>query len=125
MKMTLEKAVNAAQTIAVLNRIRMKNTATARKIFSLKKLLEPHLEFYLEEDKKLIEELGGTVRDDGVILFNDQAEGTKKMIAGRKELFATEVDVPIDTPVIFRDAEGIQVSGEEISFLEGLAEFKE
>ena len=39
--------------------------------------------------------------------------------------FATEVDVPIDTPVIFRDAEGIQVSGEEISFLEGLAEFKE
>ena len=125
MKITLEKAVNAWQVVNRLNAIRMKSPATARKLFSLKKLLEPNFEFYVEEEQKLIEELGGTVTEDGAILFPDQEEGMKKLKAGRKELFDTECDVPIDTPILFYDREGVQVSGEEIGILENLADFRE
>lgn len=125
MKTTLGNAIGAAQIVTRLNAVRMKSSATARKLFSLKKLLEPNFEFYAEEERKLIAELGGTVTEDGAILFQDQEEGMKKLKAGRKELFDTECDVPIDTPILFYDREGVQVSGEEIGILENLADFRE
>ena len=125
MKTTLENAIKAMQIVTRLNGIRMKNTGTARKLFSLKKLLEPNFEFYAEEERKLIEELGGTVTDDGAILFPEQENGLQELSRGRQELLASECDIPIDTPIIFRDSEGLQVSGEEIGILDGLADFKE
>ena len=125
MKTTLENAITAMRVITRLNAVRMKSTATARKLFSLKKLLEPNFEFYAEEERKLIEDLGGTVTEDGAILFPDQEKGLQELSRGRQELLASECDIPIDTPIIFRDSEGLQVSGEEIGILDGLADFKE
>ena len=117
--------VSRAQIVNRLNGIRMKNTATARKLFSLKKLLQEPLEFYIEEEKKLIEELGGAIQTDGTIIFPNQDEGMKKLTEGRKKLGAAEWEVPIDTPIIFRDNEGLVLSGDEIGNLDGLADFKE
>ena len=125
MKMPLERAVSAAQIMTRLNGIRMKSSATARKIFTLTEELKPNFDFYANEEKKLIEELGGAISEDGTILFADQKEGIQKLKAGREELLKTEVDVPIDPPVIFRDSEGLPVAGEEIGILKGIAEFKE
>ena len=104
MKMTLERAVSAAQIMTRLNGIRMKSSATARKIFTLTEELKPNFDFYANEEKKLIEELGGAVSENGTILFSNQEEGIQKLKAGREELLKTEVDVPIDPPVIFRDS---------------------
>jgi hypothetical protein len=125
MKTTLERAVSAAQIMNRLNGIRMKSSATARKIFTLTEELKPNLDFYINEERKLIEELGGAVSENGTILFSNQEEGIQKLKAGREELLKTEVDVPIDPPVIFRDSEGLPVAGEEIGILKGIAEFKE
>lgn len=125
MKMTLERAVSAAQIMNRLNGIRMKSSATARKIFTLTEELKPNLDFYINEERKLIEELGGAVSENGTILFSNQEEGIQKLKAGREELLKTEVDIPIDPPVIFRDSEGLPVAGEEIGILKGIAEFKE
>jgi hypothetical protein len=125
MKMTLERAVSAAQIMNRLNGIRMKSSATARKIFTLTEELKPNFDFYANEEKKLIEELGGAVSENGTILFSNQEEGIQKLKAGREELLKTEVDIPIDPPVIFRDSEGLPVAGEEIGILKGIAEFKE
>jgi hypothetical protein len=125
MKMTLERAASAAQIMTRLNGIRMKSSATARKIFTLVEMLKPNFDFYINEEKKLIEELGGAISEEGTILFADQKEGIQKLKAGREELLKTEVDVPIDPPVIFRDSEGLPVAGEEIGILKGIAEFKE
>ena len=125
MKTTLDKAVGAAQIVTRLNQIRMKSTATARKLFSLKKLLQEPLEFYIEEEKKLIEELGGAIQTDGTIIFPNQDEGMKQLTEGRKKLLDAEWEIPIDTPIIFRDSEGLVLSGEEIGALDGLADFKE
>ena len=124
MKTTLAKVVDGARIISRLNRVTMRSTTTARKIFSLKKLLEPGFEFYAEEEKKLIDKLGGAISEDGTILFADE-DGYKKLAEGRKELFDTEWDVPIDKPIIFHDSEVVPVSGEDIEKLEGLADFKE
>ena len=125
MKMKLERAVSAAQIAARLNSVRMRSSATARKLFSLKKLLEPAFEYYSQEEKKRIEELGGAIQEDGTILFPDQEAGLKKLREERAELLDDEWEVPIDTPIIFRDAEGVQVSGNDIEVLDGLADFKE
>lgn len=125
MKTTLDRAVGAAQIVNRLNQIRMKSTATARKLFSLKKLLQEPLEFYIEEEQKLIKEIGGTVQADGVILFPNQEEGMAQLTEGRKKLLDAEWEIPIDTPIIFRDSEGLVLSGEEIGALDGLADFKE
>ena len=125
MKTTLDKAIDAARVVARLNGTRMKSSATARKLFNLKKLLEPNFEFYADEEKKLVNELGGTIEGDGAILFPNQQEGLKKLADGRKELLASECEIPIDTPIIFHDSEGIQLSGDDIAALDGLADFKE
>lgn len=125
MKMKLERAVNAAQIAARLNSVRMKSSATARKLFNLKKLLEPAFEFYAQEEKKRIEELGGAIQADGTILFSDQEAGLKQLSEERAKLLEDEWEVPIDSPIIFKDSEGVQVSGNDIEVLDGLADFKE
>ena len=76
-------------------------------------------------ERKLIEDLGGTVTEDGAILFQNQEKGLAELSKGRQELLASECEIPIDKPIIFHDSEGIQVSGEEIGLLDGLADFKE
>ena len=125
MKTTLDKAIDAARVVARLNGTRMKSSATARKLFNLKKLLEPNFEFYAEEERKLVTELGGQIMDDGQIIFTDQQDGMKQLAEKRKEILASECEIPIDTPIIFHDSEGIQLSGDDIAALDGLADFKE
>ena len=127
MKTTLQKSIDAYQLISNLNSFRMKSTATSRKLFGLKILLKPNFEFYVEEEQTLVEDLGGKITEDGKIIFADQEEDTKKFLEGREELYKTECDIAIDTPIIFRDAEGLQVSGNDIELLQGmgLAKFTE
>ena len=126
MTTTLEKTLSAFYLLNSLNSVRMKSTATSRKLFSLKALTKPAFEFYQEEEKKIIEDLGGTIAEDRTIIFSEnQEENFKKLAEGRSELYKSEWDIPIDKPVIFHDAEGVQVSGNDIEILQGLAEFLE
>ena len=126
MTTTLKKALDAFYLLNSLNSFRMKSTATSRKLFGLKVLAKPAFEFYQEEEKKIIADLGGTVAEDGTIIFSEnQEEKFKKLADGRTELFKSEWEIPIDKPLIFHDAEGVQVSGNDIEILQGLAEFIE
>ena len=126
MTTTLEKTLSAFYLLNSLNSVRMKSTATSRKLFSLKTLTKPAFEFYQEEEKKIIEDLGGTIAEDRTIIFSEnQEENFKKLAEGRSELYKSEWDIPIDKPVIFHDAEGVQVSGNDIEILQGLADFIE
>ena len=126
MTTTLEKTLSAFYLLNSLNSVRMKSTATSRKLFSLKTLTKPAFEFYQEEEKKIIEDLGGTIAEDRTIIFSEnQEENFKKLAEGRSELYKSEWEIPIDKPVIFHDAEGVQVSGNDIEILQGLADFIE
>lgn len=125
METTLKKAIDAFYLLNNLNGIRMKSPATSRKLFTLKQLVKPAFEFYQEEEKKLIADLNGKIAEDNTIIFSDEKEGFKKLAEGRTELMKSEWEIQIDKPVIFRDAEGVQISGNDIETLQGLADFIE
>ena len=126
METTVGKAIDAFYLLNNLNAVRMKSPATSRKLFSLKSLVKPAFEFYQEEEKKLIEDLDGKIADDNTIIFaEDQEKKFKKLADGRAELLKTEWEIAIDKPVLFRDAEGVQISGNDIETLQGIAKFIE
>jgi hypothetical protein len=100
-------------------------TTIGTAINAMLRSLDPYTEYYAQEEKKLVEEIGGVIQEDGAILFPDQDEGMKKLSEGRAEVLDQEWDVAIDTPIIFRDAECVQVSGNDIETLDGLADFKD
>ena len=125
MKTTLKKTLDAFYLLNSLNSVRMKSTATSRKLFGLKALVKPAFEFYQEEERKIIADLGGKIAEDNTIIFADEKEGFKKLAEGRTELMASEWEIPIDKPVLFHDSEGVQVSGNDIETLQGLADFIE
>ena len=127
MTTTLKKAIDAYRILSDLNNIRMKYTATSRKLFNLKLIVKPALEFCNDEELKLVNEIGGKIMEDGTILFNDQKTGMQKFSEGQKELWKSEWDIPLDIPVVFHDDEGVEVSGNDIELLQelGLARFEE
>ena len=125
MKTTLKKTLDAFYLLNSLNSVRMKSTATSRKLFGLKTLVKPAFEFYQEEERKIIADLGGKIAEDNTIIFADEKEGFKKLAEGRMELLESEWEIPIDKPVLFHDSEGVQVSGNDIEALQGLADFIE
>lgn len=125
MKTTLKKTLDAFYLLNSLNSVRMKSTATSRKLFGLKTLVKPAFEFYQEEERKIIADLGGKIAEDNTIIFADEKEGFKKLAEGRTELMESEWEIPIDKPVLFHDSEGVQVSGNDIEALQGLADFIE
>jgi len=125
MKTTLKKTLDAFYLLNSLNSVRMKSTATSRKLFGLKTLVKPAFEFYQEEERKIIADLGGKIAEDNTIIFADEKEGFKKLAEGRTELMESEWEIPIDKPVLFHDSEGVQVSGNDIETLQGLADFIE
>ena len=125
MKTTLKKTLDAFYLLNSLNSVRMKSTATSRKLFGLKTLVKPAFEFYQEEERKIIADLGGKIAEDNTIIFADEKEGFKKLAEGRTELLESEWEIPIDKPVLFHDSEGVQVSGNDIETLQGLADFIE
>lgn len=125
MKTTVGKAIDAFFLLNNLNSFRMKSPATSRKLFSLKNLTKPAFEFYQEEEKKIITDLGGKIAEDNTIIFAEEKEGFAKLTEGRKKLRECEWEIAIDKPIIFHDSEGIQISGNEIETLQGLADFIE
>ena len=125
MKTTLKKTLDAFYLLNSLNSVRMKSTATSRKLFGLKALVKPAFEFYQEEERKIIADLGGKIAEDNTIIFADENEGFKKLNEARMELWKSEWEIPIDKPVLFHDSEGVQVSGNDIEALQGLADFIE
>ena len=125
MKTTLKKTLDAFYLLNSLNSVRMKSTATSRKLFGLKALVKPAFEFYQEEERKIIADLGGKIAEDNTIIFADEKEGFKKLNEARMELWKTDWEIPIDKPVLFHDSEGVQVSGNDIEALQGLADFIE
>lgn len=125
MKTTLKKTLDAFYLLNSLNSVRMKSTATSRKLFGLKALVKPAFEFYQEEERKIIADLGGKIAEDNTIIFADEKEGFKKLNEARMELWKSEWEIPIDKPVLFHDSEGVQVSGNDIEALQGLADFIE
>lgn len=70
METTQGKAVLAYTTIAQMSRKPMPSFA-AYKLFRLKKALAPVVEFQSEQEQKMVDEFGGRITENGMILIED------------------------------------------------------
>ena len=121
MKTTQEKALNA---YAALNRMaqRSMNSFTAYKLFKLKKALQDPVDFRIEQERKMIEELGGTMTETGqAVLENESQKAFNEKV---KELNALECEIEREKTAIFL-AEIKDITMAEIEALEDFIVWKE
>ena len=121
MKTTQEKALNA---YAALNRMaqRNMNSFTAYKLFKLKKALQDPVDFRIEQERKMIEELGGTMTETGQTVLENESQ--KVFNEKVKELNALECEIEREKTVIFL-AEIKDITLAEMEALEEFIEWKE
>lgn len=121
MKTTQEKALNA---YAALNKMaqRSMNSFTAYKLFKLKKALQDPVDFRIEQERKIIEELGGTMTETGQAVL--EGESLKAFNEKVKELNALECEIEREKTVIFL-AEIKDITLAEMEALENFIEWKE
>ena len=123
MKVTYEQIVEAMAGLSKVSDIR-RAPATSRKLFQLRVTLGNSFDFYSEEEPQLVEELGGKVAENGLILFADPAK-KREYAERRKELLKMEEDVPMEKKIQIRDAELKEISGEEMWALRHFVDFTE
>lgn len=120
-----QKKINGAyQFLQDIRQTRI-NGNSARQIYFLKKALEPHFQFYIEETRKLIEECDGTVAENGRINFTNKEKAQEYMKA-QAELDNAEVE--LNVPVVqisLQQNPNLALSEEDIENAEGFIEFVE
>lgn len=101
-----------------LIRIRQKAKGLdAKNMFHLKTAMREHFEFYAEQERNNIEELGGTLTEDGMILIPDK-EKRKEYGVKKKELDEMECEIEADPVMIDLNANPY-LTLEDMESLEG------
>lgn len=120
MKSTQGKAIKAYLALQTMGQNKLPST-TAYKLFRLKKALQDVVEFQTEEEKKLVDECGGTVTESGTIIIED-AEKRREYAEKRKELDGMECDVNYNQ-IKLSSAEIREMSINEMESLDGFVDF--
>lgn len=98
---------------------------TAWAVYAAIKKLDPHIEFSMEQEKKVYEETGAQVMDNGMYQFTDVGSRDKfqqKMF----EIVDREIDVEIDEINIpLSDVEDAKITPEILSWLSPVVSFTE
>lgn len=121
MKTTHRKAVEAYAALTQMGDIR-RAPATQIKLFKLKKLLQPSFEFFSEEERKLVDEFGGTIDPMGRVMFEDKSKNSK-YVEERKQLMDLECGVELDSKITIHATELKEISIAEMEALEEFVEF--
>ena len=128
MKTKQETAVKAYTALWEMAK-RPLNSLAAYRLFRLKKALTPVLEFQVEQEEKIIADLGGTVADSGAVRFDNLSEDKVKerqieYIKKRRELNGMECEVDIDKQSM-SVAEIPDISIHEMETLDDFIDWKE
>lgn len=120
MKTTQEKVLTA---YSALTRIRKTvRGVTALDLFHLKNQLQENIDFQSEEEMKLIDEYGGTVTGDGLVLIADE-EKKKAFAKAMAELRKMEVEIKADMPTVNLE-KNPEITMEDIEQLHEFINFK-
>lgn len=122
MKTTQGKVVKAFNVLATMSSKPM-NSFAAYKLFRLKKALTPVVEFQSEQEYKLIEELGGTIDQNGRIHIEDK-EKQVEFITRHQELEKMECEIETEKISMF-PKELPDISLSDMESLEEFIEWKE
>ncbi len=94
--------------------------AKAKAVYMLHKELYEHYKFAVEEEKKIVESLGGTIMSDGGIQFKENSEEcSNKFIEKRNKLCKLDVNIevePIHISIV--DVEGCKLRPTDIEAVE-------
>ena len=96
----------------------------AHKIFLMVKKAEEQREFFIQEEKKLIEQYEAEIREDGRIYFKD-SETKNAFLAADFDLGQIEVDGLECIPLTYDDLGDIDFTAADIAALEGVVELAE
>ena len=120
MAQTQRQALRAYTAIRDMGR-----KATGKAAFSLfrmKQQLRDIVEFQAEEEQKLVEQFGGQVSEEGMILIADDAQ-REKFLKEKEKLYAMELDPAVE-PVTVELSGLPEINMDEIEALDGFVEFK-
>ena len=111
----------AAFNALVRNRQKVKGI-DAKKLFHLKSAMREHFEFYAEQERNIVDELEGTITEDGMVLIPDKE---KRKEYGRKRKELDEMECEIDTePVTIELVNNPWATLEDMEALEGFVEMR-
>lgn len=117
--MNSSKVVKAFKVIETWTNIKL-NPKASYALFKLNKVINEHIEWRKEEEKKLFEEYDAKIEDNNIKIGDP--EKFEEFVRKFNEMGDVEVDVvPITLPFDF----GIELSINDISDLEGFIEFEE
>lgn len=91
-------------------------------LFHLKRKLQENIDFQGEEEMRLVEEFGGQVSQDGVVLIADE-EKRQAFNNAMLELRAIEVEIDTPAPVISLERNP-DITMDDIEQLDGFINFK-
>lgn len=121
--MTYAKVVAAHKTMRKIYNVQLPVRA-AYKVYQMIRQIEVPFGFYIERNKALMEEYGGTIRDNDFV-FPTQ-EDLLAYRQGLQELNDTEVELEIEPVTLeFSDIDDCKLSPAEIASLDGFIRFEE
>ena len=123
MKLKQRQAVSAFTSLVTIARKPMPSFA-AYKLFRLKKKLKDVIDFQTEQEQKIVDELGGTVAENGTVLFDDKSK-YPEFAAKQKELDEMECEIEGDDKIIMVMKELPEMSIADIEALEPFIDWKE
>ena len=96
----------------------------AHRVFLMVKKIEEQREFFIQEERKLIEQYEAEVKADGMIYFKD-AESKNAFMAADAELGQIEIDGLECITLTYDDMGDVEFTAADIAALEGVVEFAE
>ena len=123
--MTQLKVLNAYHLILQMYRTKGLPFAVCKALFTAKNMLQPHVDCQIEQENIIVEELGGSINNDGVINVPDdkKAELVKRM----KDIRTTEVEIktPIKLNLNEEQINKLDITGETLEILDGIIDIVE
>ena len=119
---TQGKALSAYTTLLMMSKKPM-NSLSSYKLFKIKKALADIVEFQAEQERKLVANYGGSVNENGRVMFTDKTQEAEYGKAF-KELQTLECEVNVE-PIEMNPVEIPDMSISEIEILSPFIEWKE
>lgn len=119
--MTAEKILSALPIVQKLVGLQLP-VKKAYKVYSLAKQINEQREFFINEEKKLIEKFNGTIQEDGQIIFENDV-CSEDFAKAHFEMMTNEIDGFSPIELTFEDLKGAEFSPFDIGLLDGLVNF--
>ena len=119
--MTIQKLLNALPEVQKLVSLKLP-IKKAYQVYILAKLINDKRDFFINEEKKLIEKYQAKIENNGAVSFSN-IENQKAFNQEHSELFQYEIDDINVVDLTFDDLKDMEFTPVEIAMLDGVINF--